>query len=79
MPLSFNSKITSATKLMCSFWACMAASADIPLINTDKRSPERVETPEKTWPGMVDVGTPMQKRSSTKLAGVMEVQAIFWS
>ena len=62
VPLSFSSRITSATKLMCSFWAYSAASTPMLLTRTDSKSPERVEMPENTWPGIVEVGTPMTYR-----------------
>ena len=62
MPDSLSSKITSATMEMCSFWADSFAATPMFLIKTDKRSPDRVEMPLKTWPGIVDVGTPMTYR-----------------
>jgi len=79
VPLSLSSSITSATKLMWSFWACSAASTPIERTKTFKRSPDLVEMPLKTWPGVVLVGTPMTYRFVRKLAGLMQVHAIFWS
>ena len=62
MPDSLISRMTSATKLMCSFWASEAPplAAVMPLIRTDRRSPDQVDVPENVCPGMVEVGTPMQ-------------------